>query len=77
MYIDINITNFVFRYLSKPCLNVNPYNFSNIVKSSEVPSIAFDSIHELIKQVTSHSKESSTSAFSNLNKILLEPNVRH
>lgn len=60
---------------SKPCVNVSPYSTATITKSSKTPSTSVDPIQQLIQQVTSQNIETSKTALTNLDKMLLRPDV--
>jgi len=80
----INLTFFlVFRSLpdnmssSKPCVNVSPYSTATITKSPKTPpSSSPDPIQQLINQVTSQNIETSKTALTSLDKMLLRPDVK-
>lgn len=63
---------------TKLCVNVSPYSTATITKSHKTSSSsAVDPIQQLINQVTSQNIEVSKTALSNLDKMLLRPDVRH
>lgn len=74
---------FVFRPLpdnnmlsSKPCVNVSPYSTATITKSPKTPPTAVDPIQQLINQVTSQNIDTSKSALTSLDKMLLRSDVK-
>lgn len=62
---------------SKPCVNVSPYSTATITKTPKNLSAPVDPIQQLISQVTSQNIETSKTALTSLDKMLLRPDVRH
>ncbi|XP_008189868.1 protein mini spindles isoform X2 [Acyrthosiphon pisum] len=62
---------------SKPCVNVSPYSTATITKSPKTPPAPMlDPIQQLINQVTSQNIETSKTALTSLDKMLLRPDMR-
>jgi hypothetical protein len=61
---------------TKPCLNVNPYSTKAISKRPINATKSFDPVQQLINQVTSQNIETSNTALTKLDEMLLSSNVR-
>lgn len=60
---------------SKPCVNVSPYSTATITKSPKTPPTPVDPIQQLINQVPSQNIETSKTALTSLDQMLLRPDV--
>lgn len=60
---------------TKPSLNVNPNSSDVIIKRPKNPTASFDHIQQLINQVTSQNIETSNTALTKLDNMLLSSNV--
>jgi len=61
---------------SKPCVNVSLYSTATITKSPKTPPTAVVPIQQLINQVTSQNIDTSKTALTSLDKMLLRPDTR-
>lgn len=60
---------------SKPCLNVKPYSSKTINTHPRSPPVPVDHIQQLLTQMTSEDRVTSSIAIKSLDKMLLNPDV--